>query len=741
MSSEHRRTIVEHASDEHREQQAQTAEELIKEWLSACSKALTRGRPEDYRAVSVKMGNTIVPKLREYGSLELLNYDRRLGGSENWHWGALSEFLEDADLFVSHFHRVATSPVDGTSAQSAGLIDSNRRARLVVEDALESLAAIAENEGIIMDDYAARVDGMGLGLKIGEHLQDEKRDFGDPLHVMAFGKGTLKILHGGETGDGKSTGMEREAEAFYHYDPDDEPAGLDSAPKTPFKLLHMADLDTGEAWVKDLPQMQEDLRDVREEQQLEPDFAAAEHLSEPTIQILLPLTDELDGTELPYDTGTEEIVPEPFVIPACEIPRGLMLAAIMARVTNEGERAVRSAYDEVERERDNWALTHLADKIREREELSDKQKANAVSVLRSLQDEGFIRTKEDERTLDWREIFTTTDVYTVFTQPEVLCKSEFGQQFCIAYLIDRLLRLRGGRMYDIPQALTMFPELWRIVPHNQRNNPDDRIAAVQKFTAQRLSEALRLNRRYGIHVIGDTQYPYDLINSVREGFNRYSIYSGSYQLSKGAFNWTGNDKHSSFHKRLTSKEGQAGIVGEVQPAIRKSWVEYISPFAYAPPSHHHFDAEVDQTGWRARVKYLSPAEECPECGCTDLVRSDDRRTVTCQAEDCGEETLDLSLGREEVLEPHGWDTSVPERLQIAPYDKDADDDEDDDGEEFDQKAAWRQEARRRNARGQSIREIREALPPNPDTGNKFSTSTIGGWCDDIDKGEGLPDDA
>jgi hypothetical protein len=737
MSSNRRRTIVEHASDDQQRNQAEHREELIAERLETCSRALSRGLDTDYRAVAVELARTVVPKLREHTPIPLPQYDRRLAGRENWHWADLTEFIDHAPAYIAHFSRRTGSEVTTVASRSGRLVDSAQRADTVVRLALESLAAIAENEGIVMDDYAARVDVKCLNLKVGEHLQQESMDIGDPVHGMSFQLGSILNLHGGKPGSSKSAGTEAEAEPFYHYDPDDQPDELEDPPRTAFKLIHLVDLDKGEAWFYDIPQQQPFLRDLREEKGLEPDFAAAEDLDQPETEILVPLTDELDDFELPFDTDREAFTPRPFTIPACTIPKALLVKAILARVTNQGERAIRQAYDEVDRERDDWALTHLAENIRRQKELSDKNKSNAIGVLRSLQNEGYIRTKSDSYTVDWRDLFEATDTISVFSQASALCKSEFGQKFLVAMVLHRILHLRdAGGMFGLPEAVLIMPELWRVVPHNQRDAPDERVAAVQQFIASRMGKAGRLNRRMGIHILADTQYPYDLKNSVREMFNRYVIHNGTTKLAEGAFNWTGNSKYRSFYGSLTSKRGQAGVVGEVQPAIDERGIEYLSPVEYAPPSHHHFDKDVDQSGWHAREKYLTPTEACPECGHAELERSDDGYEVTCLAADCGETSVDLSLGRNEELRQPEWDTDVPERLGIDTYDESDGEDGDDEEETADAATLARHEARNRRRHGESLRQIRDNIKNNPDTGNPYSLSTIQKWTDDISPNPG-----
>jgi transcription initiation factor TFIIIB Brf1 subunit/transcription initiation factor TFIIB len=125
--------------------------------------------------------------------------------------------------------------------------------------------------------------------------------------------------------------------------------------------------------------------------------------------------------------------------------------------------------------------------------------------------------------------------------------------------------------------------------------------------------------------------------------------------------------------------------------------------------------------------------ECPECGHDEVERSGDGYEVACCADDCGVTSVDTSLGRNEELRQPDWDTAVPERLTIEAYSDDEDEDEaDEDEETADASTLARHEARNRRRHGESLRQIRDNIQNNPDTGNPYSLSTIQKWTDDID---------
>ncbi len=214
-------------------------------------------------------------------------------------------------------------------------------------------------------------------------------------------------------------------------------------------------------------------------------------------------------------------------------------------------------------------------------------------------------------TLDWRELFFDTETITVFSQAFVGGEDDIGEMVCLAYLIDQMLELREG-MYDVPECALMMREFWEVAPHKHRQSSDERAAAIQEAIGERMTRAFRKCRDYKLHLLCDTQEPGDLLKSVREVFNRYVVFSANRDTIKDIFDWTQNDRWKSFWGTMTPKKGQAGIVGQVKPAIDRRDIEFLSPVEFAPPSHHHFDKLADSTGWHARASHIDEEElRCP----------------------------------------------------------------------------------------------------------------------------------
>jgi len=442
-----------------------------------------------------------------------------------------------------------------------------------------------------------------------------------------------------------------------------------------YKLLDYVGLRDGENWFYDIAQHDPTMRKSREDQGLAPSFAEdpdRDPETYPDLEILVPLTPGLSTQELPFDVDEEEFKVQPFTIPASKIRKRLLISIMATKLTPEQESIIRTAYDEVNHRRDDWTLSDLAEEVRSREELSDTKQKPIVSTLRQLQQHGFIRTQEDDYTLDWGDIFADTETITVFSQAFV--DDEIAQYIVVGHLAETIVKQREQR-YGVAEAVQLMREMWKVAPHNRRQSFDARAASLQEAIGHMLTELFRENRHSGVHLSCDTQYLSDLLKPIRELFNRYVVYNTNRDTVKDVFEFTANDKWGSFYNTLSPKPGEASIVGLVQPAIDERGIEFLGPIDFAGPSHHHFTESKDDNGWRARVNYLTPTEECEECGSEALTRAENLADLTC--EDCGHEMVDLSLGRNEELrtplsEGRRWDDEVPTRLTVdAGYDDDS----------------------------------------------------------------------
>ncbi|NHX37815.1 MULTISPECIES: hypothetical protein [Halolamina] len=662
------KSFIEHTQSQQQREDYWDRNEDVRESIRLCARALQRGERKHYHYIAKQLRDTLLPRLVGEGTSSPEDYDGVVGDHRDWSFDALTQFFEQPNTYVAAVSPEAGDRIAGRAKLTEvgdGFEVGEATARQIIGAAFRSCTAIAEEEEIIRTELRSRVDATMFDTKIGEHIQDAEQDLGDTVEAISLLSGALKNIHTGGTGQGKSAGVETEGEAYYLQNYTE---GRD------FKLLDFVGLRDGENWVYDIPQHDATMRNSREDQDAPPSFAEDPDRGPetyPELEILVPLTPGLTQQELPFDTDAEEFTVRPFTIPASKISKRLLISIMATKLTPEQESIIRSAYTDVNNRKDDWTLADLAEEVRSREELSDMKQKPIVSTLSDLQQHGFIRTQEDDYTLDWGDIFADTETITVFSQAFI--DDEIAQFIAVGHLAETIVKQREQR-YGIAEAVLLMREMWKVAPHNRRQSFDARAAALQEAIGHMLTELFRENRHSGVHLSCDTQYLSDLLKPIRELFNRYVVYNTNRDTVKDVFEWTANDKWGSFYNTLTPKPGEASIVGMVQPAIDERGIEFLGPVDFAGPSHHHFTESRDDNGWQARVDYLTPTEECEECGSEALDRAENLADLTC--EDCGHEMVDLSLGRNEELrtplsEGRRWDDEVPTRLTVnAGYDED-----------------------------------------------------------------------
>jgi len=638
---------VDHAASSAVDNRERRLRDELREHIKRAGSLLSQDDPQAYYSVAVAIHNELYPTLCEYTGGTIWEFEAALDDGADFDFDALAAFAQDGEAWEEERQRLARA--FGTP----GVPSASEQRR--VERALKAISAVAANEGVVLEEYAARVDAVGFSTKLGENYQDREMDIGDPVRLVSERSGALKSLYTGGTGNGKSVALEREAEDYYCRNFED---GRD------FKIIDPAGLRDGENWFYDVPLQDGSLQHAREELELPKHFLEADREHE--IEILVPLTEDLTQQELPFDVDADAFTVQPFTIPASDIRKSLLVSILTAKLTPEQESVIRDAYSEVNDRQTDWAILDLVEEIRSRDELKASKKKPPIRTLRQLQNQGFVRTGDCDYAIDWADIFKSTDRYTVFSQS--FLEDSIAELIVFGYLAHTIVKKRQS-LYDIPECVVLMRELWKVAPHQRRQEFDERAAQLQEAIGHMLSRLFRDNRHSGVHVLADTQQPSDLLKPVREMFNRYVVFQTNQNITQDIFDWTSNDKWRSFYETLTPKPGEASIVGMVEPAVENRRIQFVGPVKYAPASHHHkLDKGVDANGWRARMKYFSPAETCPECGSDAIERGETAHLVTCP--DCGEIFEGLSGGRtEELRRPADvgvdWPFELPTSLLIS----------------------------------------------------------------------------
>lgn len=680
------RSVLDHQVSQQTKEDYWSRSGQIQELIAECSRALARGDREHYAFLTKRMREGLIPALSSLGRDYLVEYDVDLADHDKWDWTALSRFINDAAGIQHAFERAVATPTDRLAREAGGATTETELKR-VVERALDSLVAIAEFEGVVMSDYKKRDDAVGFsGLKIGIHRQRADMNFSSPVGAISWERGPVQSLYSGEPGSGKTTGGERQFEDYYR---------LNFQPGRDCKCIDPVDFSVAENLFYDVEQSDPTLRRIREEKHdVPPDFSDIEGY-EPKMEAFVPLTPNLAETELPYDTEAEEFVLKPFTIPASSISKALFVRIVTARVSSTEENTIRSVYEAVDREQDDWTLGSMVDEIVSREELSDKHKKSAIGAIQSVQDFGFVRRGDCEYALtedDWRDIFYDTETITTFCQ--AICRDNAAQKFVLAWLLDQMWDWRVFH-HDYPRMALKLSELWEYAPHGRRESDSEVEAELQQFIARILTKMQRKPRDIKAEIVADTQEIMDLNKGVRELFSRYCVFDGNDTTVENIFEWTSNSKSGAFKNTITQKTGEASIVGVVEDAVQQSDIEFLGNVLMTPPSHHHHDKD-DGKGWRYR---------------TELVE------------------------HEELRIPEDWPTEPPEDLEIGSP-SDYENEETGTVSSVDPKTIHRGEARSRRRNGESIGQIRDQIPDNPEYEKPYSKSTIHGWVEDIDPNGG-----
>lgn len=716
-SNKDNRTVIEYNQSQASRQDTWDAKSEVRETVGKCARALARGEHKHYHYIAVKTADILLPELLGDASIE--NYDAELFDHSDWYFEAVSSFVDSPQ-------------------QCCELLDADQPgvaadARTTIEGAFRSCVAIAEHRGIIQDEFWDRANAMGFARKVGEHLQKYEDDYDDEVDAVTFRLGALKHFFTGGTGGGKSVGASGQMQDYHLSSVFD---GRD------YKCLDPVGLSSENIAAYDLPQEDSDLRSALQDHGLPPSWdeaeafleeeygsvdAAPENLQrlvdyEPVAEYFVPLTPGLSDFDLPYDTEAEAFVPQPFVVPAADCPEDLYAAVLGGRVSEKEMEVIREAYREVNRKADDWSVGDLKRSIRRRSELAEGDREQALRVLTTLQDLGFIGTRQHEHALDdeaWRELFHSTDRITAFNQLPV--ESEMGQLFIIAYLLDQIWT-RRIRSHGHPSLVTWLRELWEIAPHREhRRKEDDVVQNIMEFIISRLTKMQRKPRDINQHIIADTQDYTDPERAVRTRFNRYIVFGGSDSVLRDIFSAAGVNGWKGFKRTLTGEPGHAGIIGACDFALGEPRRYGLSPVHLTPPLWHHYDKNRITSGWKRRTQILEHEE------LRNAAAEWDAESAITSAT----ESERVEIGETANSEPAVADDPPGEIPEPEPVER----------------LSAKQQARLsakllRSHTRLSYEDIAENIRKNPQTGAHYDRTTVRNWAKDIDKGAGgfEPDD-
>ena len=603
--------------------------------LDRGSRALSETR-QDYALVADLLVETLIPALLGSNGDHLHYYDREVGDSDSWHWVALTRFLEEPEAYRRAANRppARETPSIDTLTDGGSSVSNQPRETVVIERAFESITVIADYEDIISDvSNASRATGFELTL--GRYYSSYDWDHGDEVQIISRNRGHPKTLTCGSTGAGKSTTLETVVEDRYN---------------NGVKILDLVDTDEYENCLYDVPQSDPELREVREELDLPTDFTESEEYDDSDLEVLVPLTPGVRHEPIPFDEDGESVV-RPFTIPASDLDQTTLVSFLSALVSRQQEASLRTAYDTIDRKKEDWSLEDLAEEIANQDDLKESFRKRAVRLLENLQNKGFIRTRECEYAIDWREIFEDVDTITVFSQAHV--SDRIDQLMIMAYLVYSVY-FKRREFHALPEAFVAIRELHEVAPHREEADDDHRAEALQNAMVSNLSYALKKNRHQRLEYGCDTQDLEDLKRGVRKRFSRYLCFDMPKGPLESVFDYVSETGADSAKRSMRSESGMGAVVGLSEPNVQDD-VSFLSPVQFAPPSFHHFDVDAHGTGFRARAEYTDEELRTPDwvTGVPGSLKFD------------ADEILELDDGEAEANVPPGIDSFVHECIRFV----------------------------------------------------------------------------
>lgn len=525
-------------------------------------------------------------------------------------------------------------------------------------------------------------DLYGKYSKIGQLYETWEDDWGDRVHAIDPEEPPKVTVVQGDKGNGKSATLDTMAIDRYRGSVDEATEDLDDRDKRGHKIIDILDLDTADNCLYDIPQTEDDLLELRRE------IGVAESIDEmpdcdPNIEIFHPLTPALDDIKVPYDTDSDEYTVQPFTFPVSELPIEMLLT-LLGGSTSEQRNYIRTAYEQVSVDTDDWTIEDLADAIHDTE-AGEKIANRLTNRLERLQNRGFIRDKQDDRCLDWERILFDQDTITVFT----CCHMEQTTHkfMVLAYLTKRFSEVReelqkkrrlpeereriteklerhdveyvvenGG--VEIPTITVVVRETHLLTPTN-KTVLDPPIKALQKTIRRNAASLFAIHRHYDTEFLLDTQaFTGQLYKRVRDMTNRIVSYQHHPPIIENLFdNFIGSNPPFDAQKyiyRIANEfdTGYCAVFGDHGYSEKP----FVMPIQMAPPPILHLDTGRGlDYGWAIRAEYLDNEE----------LRSHDWDTtvpgrLAFDAREIDDTVGDVSIFTQECLQP-GEGSRVPKR--------------------------------------------------------------------------------
>ena len=548
----------EQQQDTHQTKEKERRRARLKAAFEVANEGIVQGESSDACTI---IEDIILPEL-PITRRNARDYDRELAGSGHKFYYAL---------------------VDSVLASGA---DSGDLSTIDLERVLESLESVAVTEGVLPNSLPENQAVVEYQHQIGVRHLSGKYAVSPVLEAIDAGGDYKATLCAGSTGSGKSASLRTLAEDRY---------------ANGHKIVDLVELKKAENATYDIPS-QNELGEIRAEKGFDVGFEECER---PPMDVLVPMTTDLENARIPFDEETGETIVRPFTIPASELSYR-QIVMLMPKTTDVWEQAILSAHQKLDNKGRDWTLEDLVDEVHRDPQTTDRVSQRIEGALRTVQNKGFIRDQQCPHTLNWRDIMAAEENITAFTVYQL--QSKLDKLLVISYLIDSLSRERDklqvqGRMQEFAPLTAILREMHYVAPRNKSENDSQR--SVESVMIENLQEFFAVMRHANAEILADTQQFYRQLDpGVSEKFDRIYCFGGHKSDVKHIFNTRVSPNGSPEEHVARYSDGRCALVS--------SKVGYKMPIQFAPPRAHHLDAKTEGDGFSFRTQVEELDEEMRE---------------------------------------------------------------------------------------------------------------------------------
>lgn len=601
--------------------------EVIKNGINISNEALAVGK---HHRVAVLLDQALIPAL-QLDEWSLDQYHMEIVDTDlPWFYEDLSWFIEEhlsdgSNRFVttlSDDHDLARS--DWVALRASGMRSRDEEAREVIERAFESVESIAKVENHIQSELNRETDVYGHALRLGTLFQPWEVDSPESINLVnPEGHPPFTTIQG-LPGFGKSTFIETinedrwltqfvESGDTVSIELEDRIIEYDLSHTPPAHKIIEFDIDELEGGLYDVQNQRKPLKNVRRDMDApvwwDDIFVNGEPVPAPNVEIYVPLTRELAGSDLPYNKELGEFTAVPFTIPAADLNRRA-LSTLLSHTTNVQANFLNRAWQRVTK-RGDWTLSDLAEEVW----MTDAQegvKKRITNALMSLQEVGFIRDKTDPWALEWEEVFLDTETITVFSTS--LMRDTDKKMMVLAYLLDAVYDERrrlqspthGSGSTDLPRLSLTARELHFYAPTDRAAKEDPKEEELQDAMSAGLQELAARHRHTDTELNTDTQqFAGQVKKRIRDHVERVISFRAHRNTVEEVFSQLIGGKNDQYVHSISRNFdigtcAAVGYTGSNRP--------FEMPIKALPPMAHHYDARKEDSGWTVRVENLDHEE-------------------------------------------------------------------------------------------------------------------------------------